>query len=197
MDENIKRSLADRLDDGIEVIGVPDGHFERCRWLIENASRHSLILDVGCADGFMFRDKDLDVVEVDIIYRFPRQYRRKIKFVKADAHHLPFKDKSFPGVVLGDVLEHVHHPIQVLREAKRVASNIYMTVPNEYEWDEAKRPFQFAPHVRFYDLETLNQHLKEALRDGFRIIKIRGGGWSFFAASYSTEVDEEKGKVGI
>lgn len=181
------------MDNKIGVIEVYDGHFERCRWLIENACRYSLILDVGCADGFMFRDKDVNVVEVDIVYKFPLQYKGKVKFVKADAHHLPFKDKSFPCIVLGDMLEHVDNPVQVLREAKRVAFNILITVPNEYEWDETKRPFQFAPHVRFYNLEILNQHLKQALGNGSKIIKIRGGGWSFFAVSYSrgSKVDKE------
>ena len=158
-----------------------DGHFHRCRWLIQNARKHERILDVGCADGFMFRDKKrVNVVEVDIVYAFPSQYKRIITFVKADAHHLPFRDKTFPCIVLGDILEHVHDPVQLLREAERVARNIYLTVPNEYEWDDTKRPFKTSYHVRFYNLEMLREHLEKALRSGFKIMKVNGGGWSFF-----------------
>jgi len=169
----------------VTEINVSDGHYERCRFLIQNAERNGeKILDVGCADGFMFRDKNLDVVEVDLIYAFGPEYKGRVKFFKSDAHHLPFRDRTFKCVILGDMLEHVKDPIQVLKEAKRVGGSIYITVPDEWEWDEPQRPFQANYHVRFYDLEMLKDHLRKGLGEGFKIIKIKGGGWSFFCVSY-------------
>ena len=165
------------------VLEVPDGHFERCRWLIESARRTGgLIADVGCADAFMFRDHpEFNVVYLDIA---KSPLLKRLTFVQADAHHLPFRDKTFNTVILGDILEHVKDPPQVLREAKRVANHIYATTPNEWEWDETKRPFQFAPHIRFYTEETLTQDLELSLKNTFEILKIRGGGWAFFAIEW-------------
>jgi ubiquinone/menaquinone biosynthesis C-methylase UbiE len=43
-----------------------------------------------------------------------------IKFVKGDAHHLPFEDDSFEVVTCQTVLIHLKNPDQALREMKRV-----------------------------------------------------------------------------
>lgn len=49
----------------MEEIIRNDGHFYRCAWLIENAI--GKILDIGCADLWMFRDRpDKDVTFLDI-----------------------------------------------------------------------------------------------------------------------------------
>jgi len=152
---------------------------------VESAWKWSgLIVDVGCADAFMFRDRpEFDVVYVDII-NGPKLHG--LRFIQADAHRLPFRDRIFQTAILGDILEHVKDPSQVLSEAKRVARHIFATVPNEWEWDETKRPFQFAPHIRFYTEETLTQDLKAGLGPpvNFEIFKIRGGGWSFFCVEW-------------
>lgn len=166
----------------IRTVEAPDGYFERCRWLVESAKKHKSILDVGCADGFMFRDLNLNVVEVDIKYMFPDKYRGKVKFLLADAHNLPLKDKSFECVILGEVLEHVSDPVRVLREARRVGRYIYITTPNEYEWGIDQRPFTTATHIRFYTLEMLRNHIEESGARNYEIFKIKGGGWCFFAA---------------
>ena len=60
----------------------------------------------------------------------------------ADAHHLPFQQHSFDTVILGDVLEHVLKPHQVLTEARRVVRRrVIITVP----YDNRLPPGQ---HVR-------------------------------------------------
>jgi ubiquinone/menaquinone biosynthesis C-methylase UbiE len=169
----------------IETIECPDGHYERCRWLVEHAKKHKNIVDIGCNDGFMFRDLDLNVTETDIQYSFPPEYKNKIKFVEADAHDLPFEDNEFDCAILGDMLEHVKDPVQVIKEACRVSTHTYISVPNEWEWDETKRPFQFAPHIRYYTVTSLIDDLKKAsVYDKVNICKIRGGGWSFFCVDH-------------
>ena len=53
-------------------------------------------------------------------------------FVQGDAHSLPFSANSFASAVLGDMLEHVINPAQVLREAGRVAPKVVMTTFQEW-----------------------------------------------------------------
>lgn len=169
----------------IETIDTNDGHYHRCKWLIDNAMKYqNSIVDIGCSDGFMFRDHPLDVIEVDMVYAFPSRYKGKIKFVKANAHYLPFKNKSFKCAILGDMLEHVEDPVQVLKEVERIAKDIFITVPNEWEWGPESRPFGNACHVRFYTFDALKKDLDGILKN-YKIIKIRGGSWSFFAVRHT------------
>lgn len=53
-------------------------------------------------------------------------------FVQGDAHALPFRSDSFASCILGDVLEHVLDPVQVLLESGRVAPKIICTVFEEW-----------------------------------------------------------------
>jgi SAM-dependent methyltransferase len=165
----------------MEVIQAPDGYYERCRWLVNNAlSVPGTTVDVGCADAFMFRDIARDrTVEVDVDPRF-KEKNRGLNFLLADAHHLPFKDSCSDVVVLGETLEHVRDPVQVLKEAYRVCRvKLLITVPIEHEWEPQVKPFTTSSHIRFYDESMLRSHLKEAGIEDYRLIKIRGGGWVF------------------
>lgn len=179
------------MNDELKIVETNDGHFHRCKWLIDQAKRYKTkILDIGCNDGFLLRDhiidekEKLDVIETDLQYIFPKEYRYKIKFVKCDAEYLPFKDNSFMCSILGDMLEHVKDPVRVLKNVSRISKNIYMTVPNEWEWNDDKRPFQFAPHLRFYTEKSLREDLNNAsLNNKYNIFKLNGGGWSFWCVS--------------
>lgn len=82
------------------------------------------IVNIACGeDPAMFGDEATHV-DQDI-------YCHK-NFVQADAHKLPFKDDEFDTAVLGDMLEHVLDPVQVLREAARVAKKIVVTIFEEW-----------------------------------------------------------------
>nr|WP_249127453.1 class I SAM-dependent methyltransferase [Bradyrhizobium lablabi] len=70
------------------------------------------ILDIGSGTAHI-KEFRPDIVSTDIL-SFPG-----IDAV-ADAHRLPFADKSFAGVVMLDVLHHLERPIEFLREAARV-----------------------------------------------------------------------------
>lgn len=49
------------------------------------------------------------------------------------AYNLPFSDKSFDTVVMGELLEHLGLPLAALEEAARVArQRLVVTVPNDY-----------------------------------------------------------------
>jgi 2-polyprenyl-3-methyl-5-hydroxy-6-metoxy-1,4-benzoquinol methylase len=89
------------------------------------------ILDIGCADG-MFTKVILDkskaekIIGIDVLensINWARKHWKKEKrmeFVVADAHKLPFKSRNFDTVVALEVLEHVFEPVKVLQEIKRV-----------------------------------------------------------------------------
>lgn len=82
------------------------------------------IVNLGCGDdpaGFGERATHVDID----VWALPN-------FVKADLHDLPILDRSFDTAILGDVLEHVMDPEQVVREAARVArQRLVITVPEE------------------------------------------------------------------
>lgn len=113
---------------------------DRRSWLIQKCQEILVgslprVLDVGSANGWIFRGTGIRTISVDLdVYKLPF-------FVRADAEHLPFQDKAFTIAVLGELLEHVKSPVEALKEANRVAENILITVPFEYEWDKRLKPF--------------------------------------------------------
>lgn len=70
------------------------------------------ILDIGGGTAHI-KDSRPEVITSDIL-PFPGID------VVADAHRLPFADRSFSGVVMLDVLHHLERPIEFLEEASRV-----------------------------------------------------------------------------
>lgn len=86
------------------------------------------ILDVGCASGRMTNEiskifPKAKITGVDVYSKainFGRHNYSHIKFLVADAHKLPFKDKTFDLIVCYETIEHVIEPTQILREIRRV-----------------------------------------------------------------------------
>ena len=90
--------------------------------------RGSRVLEVGSGLGILAaavaRDADAQVVGVE--YAWPQIERAAgrsrvpaARFVQGDAHRLPLREASFDVVYSRYVLEHVHDPLQVLREMRR------------------------------------------------------------------------------
>lgn len=53
--------------------------------------------------------------------------------IRASVHALPFRDKAFDTVVMGEILEHLGNPLSALEQAAAVAKQrIIVTVPNDY-----------------------------------------------------------------
>jgi len=110
---------------------------DRLGWIRSRCRAGEKILDIGSASGFTFRGTELEphVTFVDLdLYHMPN-------FFQMDAHHLTFPDQSFDVAVLGDMLEHVENPVQVLKEARRVAKRLVITVPDEENWSEEHHPY--------------------------------------------------------
>lgn len=154
------------------------------RFLPKNAVR---VLDVGCSSA---------VLTAEIAKSLPKSkvtgvdsYKKVIDFAKAkyphlqllvaDAHKLPFADKSFDLVICTETLEHVTDPKKVLLEIKRVLSKngraiismdsgsfLFRTI--WYFWTKTKGRVWENAHLHEFNAQVLENLIKEA---GFKITK--------------------------
>ena len=103
--------------------------FEEVGKLIEKSD--SQILDIGCADGVFTKvilDKSgakkiigIDVLKSSVDWANKHWKRNKrLTFRVGNAHDLKFKSNTFDAVFALEVLEHVHEPMKVFKEVKRV-----------------------------------------------------------------------------
>ena len=90
-----------------------------------------LVLEIGSGD----RPNPRSDVLVD---RYPEDnterggdLRVDRPLVVADAHHLPFKDRSFDYVVCYHILEHMDDPARFIREITRVGRRGHIQSPSE------------------------------------------------------------------
>ena len=89
------------------------------------------VLDMGCADG-MFSKVILDgtgakkLIGIDVLKSSVnwanKHWKKQIKmtFKVGDAHNLKYKNNTFSAVFAMEVLEHVHEPVKVFKEVKRI-----------------------------------------------------------------------------
>ena len=95
-------------------------------------------LEVGCGEGVIadkLQRRAEQVVALDLPDAGLRGWWKRYpgpRYLHADAHHLPFDDDQFDLVVAVEVLEHLHDPVQGLREMARVARrHVVFSVPRE------------------------------------------------------------------
>lgn len=109
---------------------------DRFGWIKSLCSTTEKIVDIGGNDGHTFdgwgNRENITTVDIDL-YDIPN-------FVRSNAETLPFEDKRFDTAILAEILEHVEDPIKALKEAKRVAKRVIVTVPEEHEWEEHLDP---------------------------------------------------------
>ncbi len=86
-------------------------------------------LNVGSDEDPVGLARDFGAVNVDV------EYHRNVHVV-ADGKRLPFRDKSFDTVILGDSIEHDVDPGAMVRDAARVARRrVVITVPMDTRED--------------------------------------------------------------
>lgn len=148
----------------------------------------ALIVDIGCADCPITYDMaNCTWVDSDSYEKVAQDMRTlgrtqipREKFIQASADDLPFENKIFEVALNTELLEHVADPAKVLKETKRVARHVIITVPDEYSWSIDHKPFQNIGHVRHYTESMLKEHLKEAKIKKYSLDKLDYQGWSFF-----------------
>lgn len=168
--------------------GVP--MIDRFTWIKDKIKELNpeTILDIGCSDCpityGMTNCTWVDSSPYEKIVTDMRPFGRtpipKDKYYQTSAEDLPFENKSFDLALATELLEHASNPVKALDEIKRVAKNVIITVPNEYEWDEKWKPFTNIGHVRHYTEQMLKQHLKEAKINKYSLEKLSYDGWAFY-----------------
>jgi SAM-dependent methyltransferase len=95
-------------------------------------------LEVGCGEGVIadkLQRRADEVVALDLPDAGLRTWWQRYpgpRYLHGDAHHLPFEDAQFDLVVAVEVLEHLHDPVQGLREMARVSRrHLVLSVPRE------------------------------------------------------------------
>lgn len=145
----------------------------------------SNILDVGCASGTFTNNisnvfPKAKMTGIDV-YSSAIEYGKKkyphINFMLADAHNIPFKDKTFDLVICYETIEHLIRPIEALKEIRRVLKNkgialiamdtgslVFQVV--WWFWERTKGKVWQGAHIHPYKHNELEVIIKEA---GFKI----------------------------
>jgi len=121
-----------------------------CITKITNSIKGNTVLEAGCGNGFLAQkiaSKNYRVTGTDILVEKDiKKANPKIKFVKANIEHLPFKDKSFDTVICTHTLEHVQNIYHAIKELRRVTkSRLIVIVPKQKPYK-----FTFDLHLHFF-----------------------------------------------
>lgn len=106
-----------------------DGSFE----VLAAFARGNRTLDIACGDGFL-EQLDPTIVGLEFsLHALQKARAHGAKYlVLADAHHLPFKNKSFDLCICTGSLEHFTDPQLALAEMARVSSTQIVVVHRPY-----------------------------------------------------------------
>lgn len=154
-------------------------------WLPEG----SHVLDVGCGDGFFGeraqRERGCHVTGIDVSETaLERARQRGLTARSADlSRPLPFENNSFDYVVASEVIEHVPHSEELLKEAMRISrKGVILSIPNTGFWKyrlqllSGRFPKQWIvhpwEHLRFWTMEDFKETLHQL---GFVCESIRAG----------------------
>lgn len=135
------------------------------------------ILDVGCATGaFLTEIHKLEPTKWNLYGLEPNKLAASIaqqaSFIKVSANYLKeadYPNNFFDVVTMWDVLEHVHSPIDTLREVRRILKPRGMLVfstPNLDSWDATifKKywvGYDVPRHIHVFDNDTLQVILRK------------------------------------
>jgi len=143
--------------------------------LLEDVSRDSKVLDIGCSGGVLIQElankglKNLVGIDADqsavLLAR-----NRGLNVMLVDAIKTNFEDENFDMIIAADVLEHIENDNQALKEWDRIlkkGGKIIILVPAfMFLWRKHDEENQ---HKRRYSKKQLLKKLKGA---GFQIKKL-------------------------
>jgi SAM-dependent methyltransferase len=152
----------DDLPEWLRLVAV-----DKCSNIVRLCSRleHHDVLEIGCGDGaildrlagdgFGARFTGLEISPSAIKCAQKRNIPNLVVQL-FDGYELPFPEKSFDLAILSHVIEHVEYPRKLIREAARVAKNVFIEVPLEDTW-RLPEDFVFdrVGHINFYNAKTI------------------------------------------
>lgn len=141
------------------------------------------LLDLGCALGHLgvtAKRRGWDVYVTDVSEFAVIETRKKFGvngFVSAP-HKLAVKPARFDLITMFDVIEHLSHPMDLLRDTRRALSShgiLHLTTPNAKSWSAklmGRHWYHLKPdeHLLYFTPQTLRSCLE---RSGFEVLKIK------------------------
>lgn len=178
---------------GKSPINIHPKHFltEEQVWITDRLKPTDVLLDLGCGNGVQTLKISPFVQKITAIERDAKNLtvaanlaeKKQIKnvvFQTGDLEKsLPLADRSFDGVLLLDVLEHLENRNQLLNEIKRVLKPgglLFLAVPNsETSWKKLQRAAGLnSVSDPDHKIEYNEEEIKNILtRQGFRIISFQ------------------------
>jgi ubiquinone/menaquinone biosynthesis C-methylase UbiE len=129
------------------------------------------VLDIGCREGddaVLLQERcGCQITAVDIEEHkqdWKKRTNKRLRFVKASAEQMPFRDAQFDAVWIKDALHHMENPIQALRELSRVCKKgapIVVIEANRYN------PVMY---VHMTLMEGHQHFTRKKLRDMLRLV---------------------------
>lgn len=126
---------------------------------------HRSILEIGCGDGAIMRELHGFGEKIMGLEISPAAVTRctqtGLNVALFDGTRVPYADGSVDLAILSHVVEHLENPRELLYEAARVASYVFVEVPLE---DNCGLTMDFVPneigHINFYSIKTIRQLLQ-------------------------------------
>jgi SAM-dependent methyltransferase len=160
--------------------------------ILDRYAHKNKVLDAGCGSGFFsnyFAKKGCKVISLDYskeALKLTRHLYPKIRIIKGDMLHAPFKNESFDLIFSDGLLEHYKNPIPILTKFGKILKlkGIIATfVPNKFSYWILIKPFKFKEIEEFrFSLKKLIE-LHEKI--GFKVIE--SGGIGVFPSDVSPE----------
>jgi SAM-dependent methyltransferase len=157
-----------------DLSGIRRDHLARYEWVASRLAKRATIIDLACGIGYgssILADAGAKVFAFDndaeaIAYGSKHYHRRSVSFSVKDAtkvRKLPAADAA----VCFETIEHLEHPLELLKKLRRSAPVLYASVPNEdrFPW----RNYRF--HFRHYTAAQFAELLAEA---GFEVTEWLG-----------------------
>lgn len=142
----------DLLEAGIPRLTTPYIEYQQrirfiVRFLTKKHPTGAKVLDIGSAQGnisLLLSEKGrhfscicYDLKEAFLRYSHLKYEKGIVYWVCGDAMSLPFKKNSFDVVILGEILEHLNEPLEILNQARLMLNArgmIVITTPNGGCW---------------------------------------------------------------
>jgi 2-polyprenyl-3-methyl-5-hydroxy-6-metoxy-1,4-benzoquinol methylase len=158
--------------------------------IISQINPNSMVLDIGCASGYIARElkaKNCHVIGIEINEKMAREAQefcdQVLVFDVEEIQELPFKNGSFDVIILADILEHLKRPDTVLVNLKKYLANngfIIASIPNVARLENRFRllfgNFDYQEggilnkgHLRFFTLKTTKELFRAT---GYEILRI-------------------------
>lgn len=151
---NEERQVAPSVD------GIRRDHVARYEWALKHLEPNSRVLDLACGVGYgcdILAKAGHEVIGVDrdplaIEYATKHYSGHGARFTCQDANAVNLEDNEFDAVVCFETVEHIKTPAPLLRQFRKGASKLIVSVPNETVFPY--RNYKF--HYRHYTKNEFN-----------------------------------------